>query len=309
MDELLVAIRLIHFAAVMLVFGSTAFRLYALSGVIPAASGKADALPAFDAWLGSITGGGAVVSLLSAVALLLGVTATMTGSIVAALDWETVGTVLLGTAFGHVWSWHLLLAAAVVVVATGRRRRHVGLRLALAALLLASLGWVGHAAMATGPAGMAHEVNQALHLLAAGLWLGGLVPLAWLIRQVRRRRRGDWYGLVREALPQFSRMGYCAVAALAVTGAVNSVLLVGGFGALFETPYGRLLAVKISLFLAMVGVALGNRFRLAPRILDESAPVDMLARAIFAEQALGLAVLAVVSVLGTWPPAAGGGAM
>jgi putative copper export protein len=34
-----------------------------------------------------------------------------------------------------------------------------------------------------------------------------------------------------------------------------------------------------------------------------SAPIAALARSVLFEQALGFAVLAVVSVLGTWPPA------
>jgi hypothetical protein len=49
-----------------------------------------------------------------------------------------------------------------------------------------------------------------------------------------------------------------------------------------------------------------NRFRLLPRLGRESQPsepIAALARSVFCEQALGFAVLAVVSVLGTWPPA------
>jgi putative copper export protein len=60
------------------------------------------------------------------------------------------------------------------------------------------------------------------------------------------------------------------------------------------------------LFLAMVVLAAANRFRLMPQIahdLDPATPLWVLARAVLAEQALGLAILAVVSVLGTWPPA------
>ena len=60
-------------------------------------------------------------------------------------------------------------------------------------------------------------------------------------------------------------MGYAAVALLALTGAINSLLLVGSLGAMFGTPYGWLLAFKILLFLAMVVVALINRFHFAPR--------------------------------------------
>ena len=105
-------------------------------------------------------------------------------------------------------------------------------------------------------------------------------------------------------------MGYAAVALLAATGALNTLLLVGSVEALAGTPYGRLLSLKILLFLVMVVLALINRFRLLPRLRREpqsSAPLAALARSVLFEQVLGLAVLAVVSVLGTWPPALHGG--
>jgi putative copper resistance protein D len=99
-------------------------------------------------------------------------------------------------------------------------------------------------------------------------------------------------------------MGYVAVGLLALTGAVNSWLLVGSWSALVGTPYGRLLGLKILLFLAMVAVALVNRWRLVPRLGDQpAATVTALSRAILVEQGLGLAILAVVSLLGTWAPA------
>jgi putative copper resistance protein D len=112
--------------------------------------------------------------------------------------------------------------------------------------------------------------------------------------------------LTRDAIRHFSQMGYVAVAFIALTGTINTLLLVGSPGAMFGTPYGRLLALKILLFLVMVVVALINRFRLLPRFRCEpqpSAPIAALARSVLFEQGLGFAVLAVVSVLGTWPPA------
>src|SRR5947207_15687451 len=99
-------------------------------------------------------------------------------------------------------------------------------------------------------------------------------------------------------------MGYVAVALIAaLTGAINTLLLVGSLSAMFGTPYGRLLAFKILLFLAMVVMALINRFRLAPRISRDVGALGVLGRTVALEQGLGLAILAVVSVLGTWPPA------
>jgi len=98
-------------------------------------------------------------------------------------------------------------------------------------------------------------------------------------------------------------MGYVAVALIALTGAINTLLLVGSLDAMFDTSYGRsygrLLAFKILLFLAMVVVALINRFRLAPRIFGDRAALRALGRTVALEQSLGLAVLAIVSVLGT----------
>ena len=34
--------------------------------------------------------------------------------------------------------------------------------------------------------GLGLELNQVLHLIAAGAWLGGLPPLVWLLREARR---------------------------------------------------------------------------------------------------------------------------
>ncbi|MGC2202159.1 MAG: CopD family protein [Stellaceae bacterium] len=47
---------------------------------------------------------------------------------------------------------------------------------------------------------------------------------------------------------------------------MNTLLLVGSTEAMLRTAYRRLLAVKILLFLAMVVIALINRFYVTPRI-------------------------------------------
>jgi putative copper resistance protein D len=177
--------------------------------------------------------------------------------------------------------------------------------LVLSLLLLVSLGWVGHAVEGQRMTRLVHQINQMVHLLAAGLWLGGLVPLSWLLGRARSTSGGDWISIARDVVPRFSHMGYAAVALVAATGAINTLLLVGSVKALAWTPYGRLLSLKILLFSVMVVLALTNRFRLVPRLRREppSAPIAALARSVLFEQMLGFAVIAVVSVLGTWPPA------
>ncbi len=302
MDELLYACRFVQFTAAMVIFGAGAFRLYALPG--GDAHAWPSALAGFDAWSGRMSLATAIVALVSALALLLSQTAAMAGSAAAAADPATVTAVLVETRFGRVWLWHLLLAIFLVLACLGRPRRRRPVVLTLSLLLLASLGWIGHAAMDEGLARIGHELNQTVHLLAAGLWLGGLVPLGWLLRRAQAAREdAAVINATRDAIGRFSQMGYLAVALIALTGAINSFLLVGSLRALLATPYGRLLALKILLFFAMVVVALVNRFHLAPRIDRDTLALGALYRTIRLEQGLGLCILAVVSVLGTWPPA------
>ena len=304
MAELLIVSRLVQFAAVILVFGCGAFRLYGL-GVDPITT-SADALITFEAWFWRVTLVGAIVALLSALSLLLATAANMAGS-AAALDPDTIGTVLFGTSFGRAWCWHLAFAVlAIGVCLAPKACWRMPATLVLSFLLLVSLAWVGHAVEGQGPVRFVHQINQMVHLLAAGLWLGGLVPLAWLLGRARSPSGAAWTSVVRDVVPRFSQMGYAAVALLAATGAINTLTLVGSFEALVSTPYGRLLSLKIVLFSMMVILALINRLRLLPRLRREpqpSAPITALAYSVLLEQALGFAVLAVVSVLGTWPPA------
>jgi putative copper resistance protein D len=244
---MLIVSRLLQFAAVIVVFGCGAFRLYGLA--FDTTTTSANALVTFDTWVWRVTIVGAIVALLSGVSLLLAVTANMAGSAAAALDPNTISTVLFDTSFGLVWCWRLLFAFLLIgaCLAPLARRRMPAI-LVLSLLLLVSLGWVGHAVEGQGVARFVHQINQMVHLLAAGLWLGGLVPLTWLLGRARSPSGAAWISVARDVVPRFSHMGYVAVALLAATGAINTLLLVGSVEALAGTPYGRLLSLKILLF-------------------------------------------------------------
>ena len=305
MDEAFIACRLVHFASVMVAFGGSAFRLYAVGAI------DHELLAVLDARLRRVLLVAAILTLLSALLILPFISSRMAGSPAAALDWTTISTVLLETSFGRVWRWRLLIAALLVLVCAARRAQP-GYRVALSALLLASLGWVGHAADEQGAVRIGHEINQSVHLLAGGIWLGGLVPLLWVAARARRWRNQGWFELLRDALPQFSHMGYVAVVLVGLTGIVNAILLVGSLDGLTGTVYGRVLLLKISVFLLLVAVAIINRLVLVPRIGREKKPstgTTALLWTVGVEQMLGLAIIAVVSVLGMLPPAIHAGAM
>jgi putative copper resistance protein D len=303
MADALIVIRFVHFAAAMASFGTAAFHLYAFAG--EARPGDA-ARASFDATLAGATRASAVVAVLSAVAMVPLVAAAMAGSAAAAFAPTVLGEVLVETSFGHAWCLHLAFAILLAALAIAAPRR-AGAATVAALLVLASLGTVGHATIGRAAAGLAHQLNQMVHLAAGGIWLGGLLPLGLLLRRAVRSDGAAFAPLARTALPHFSQMGYAAVVLVALTGAINSVMLVGSFRGLVTTAYGRLLLVKLLLVAAMVALALVNRLRLLPRLdaaaADARVPLRALCRSVAFEQMLGLAILAVVAVLGTWPPA------
>jgi putative copper resistance protein D len=178
-------------------------------------------------------------------------------------------------------------------------------------VLLASLAGTGHAQIEEGWTKIVHIVSDAAHLLAAGAWLGGLVPLGFILLDYSRGDREPIVDVDR-VLMRFSSMGYVAVATLIVSGLVNSWFLVGSASSLLRTPYGQILLGKLALFAAMLALAAANRFWLVPRLIktreDSGEPAGWLGRLryhVVGEQFLGLMVLLAVSVLGTMRPAVG----
>jgi putative copper resistance protein D len=106
-------------------------------------------------------------------------------------------------------------------------------------------------------------------------------------------------------------MGFAAVAVLVGSGLLNSWFLVGSLAGLATTPYGQLLLVKLCLFAGMLALAALNRYWLLPSLIRQNAVgqsakwLSRLNRHILGEQALGLFIILIVSVLGTMQPAAG----
>jgi putative copper resistance protein D len=172
----------------------------------------------------------------------------------------------------------------------------------LSVVLFVSLAWISHAAAArVQPLGL---VCDALHLCAAGAWIGGLVPLAIFLAHVRASvSLGE---MVARVLRRFSTVSLCCVSVLVVSGFSNSWLLVGSIYALFTTPYGRLLLLKLTLFGVLLGFGARNRFLVKSKLLKAPAGPNLLPqlrRNVLCEVCLGAAVVVIVACLGVTPPA------
>ena len=253
--------------------------------------------------------------LLTGLATLAHQSTVVTGRAGAALqigEW----TRLLGhSQFGTVWLVrHGVLLLLAVLLLLREREESSADRLALRgeAWLLAGVGaaamaWAGHAAAVEG-IGLPAALLDALHLLAAGAWLGALLPLAALLRAGARVEGADARPFAVLAVRAFSRLALTVMILLVVTGLANTWFQVGSVPALVGTSYGWLLLAKVFLLIPILLLAQHNRRRLLPRLGGDGDTAGRpamvrLGRFVAAEAGLGLLILLLTTGLSISPPA------
>ena len=194
----------------------------------------------------------------------------------------SVGDILTSAA-GRSYIWLIATAALTLGAALAASRSASGGRslggsrsagrasLVLTGVAAASAMFVratsGHAA-ALVPAWPA-ELAQLVHLVAIGVWIGGLVPLLLLVRE---RAAGGEPPPVTEA-KRFSRAAGWALLAVVLTGTARTVGEAGGFGdvrsMLTGTSYGTALIVKVALAAGLIALGAFNRRRSIPRLAHD----------------------------------------
>ena len=102
-------------------------------------------------------------------------------------------------------------------------------------------------------------VSEALHLAAAGLWLGALLPLGITLLALPPAQAAS-------VCERFTPIGLGCVLVLAGTGLAQGLELIGGLPALFGTAYGHFALLKIALFVHRPGAG-----RAEPALADRPA--------------------------------------
>jgi putative copper resistance protein D len=313
-DPLLYA-RAIHFAATMLVTGVVLFVVFVAEPAWRGAAGNGAVAIKVQARLAVIAWISLALAAISGAAWLVLTAAAMSDQPTAQIFGDGVlWTVLSQTTFGRTWLVRLVLACALAATlpALLSPRDHKSTWLKAAAVALAAtfagvLAWSGHAAGGLGDEAIIHPAADVLHLIAAAAWVGALLPLIVLFAAAGADDAS--LKMARTATTRFSILGIVSVGTLLVTGIVNTYYLAGSVPALLHTDYGRLLLIKIALFLAMVAIATVNRFRLTPRLLQQNnitasrGALRRLRRNAAIEVLAGAMVIAIVAALGTMPPA------
>jgi copper resistance protein D len=307
-DGPLVVIRAAHFAVTAMTTGILIFRAVVVDAAIGRSAQAGTMVRAQSLRLAWIC---LALSVVTGSIWLLLEAASMSGlPLREAMASEVLLTVVNETQFGRVLETRFALAI-ILAGCLGYDRFPLarGLALAISIGLISAIAWTGHAGSTPGDIGILHLAADALHLVAAAIWIGGLVSLVLLLTESRRDRTMAGASFARHATQRFSMLGIAAVVAVLATGIVNAWILTGSWRALIVTGYGQLLILKMALFGVMLSFAAVNRFWLTPQLALPSwsemqgDALRRLTRNSAIEIGVALMIFAIVGILGTLHPA------
>jgi copper resistance protein D len=311
-------IRFIHLASSALLFGALGFYFLISRPALRSAGGEES--PEFAAFnrrqLRLAQWTLLTIFLSGLLAFWLQIVSVAGVSLTNALNPKIIAEVLTGTRYGVVWASRALLILVIAAVLgfrwDSRSDSSRSIALILAAALIMTPALSGHAAAGEGIWLMIQLTADALHLFAAGVWLGGLVVFALFLGWTRRLPHAWAPAVIKSATRRFSLVGLISVVILVATGFLNAWSLVGAVPPLLGTTYGKLLLIKLMLLLPLIGIAAINLLKLKPRILALAVEhvlsglgdlVTRLKRNVTREAILGACILLIVGAMSVTPPA------
>jgi copper transport protein len=214
--------------------------------------------------------------------------------IVTVAPWRAALTTSLGPAL-------LIALGAIVLAAVADRCRPLAVMRVASSVAMAGIGASlaasGHASTASPQWLM--RMSVFVHGVCVAYWVGALLPLLGMLGRQSS-------AAMLPVLHRFSRGAVAAVGLLVLTGTVLAVVQMARFGALVDTAYGRLLAAKLVLVLALLGLAALNRWRLTPALAGagqtDGCAAARLKYSIAGEIVIVLAILGVVAGWRFTPP-------
>ncbi|MSO78302.1 MAG: hypothetical protein EXQ79_01695 [Acidimicrobiia bacterium] len=168
----------------------------------------------------------------------------------------------LSTRYGHIGVARLILlvlAIPIIRVLLARDgdeprrvpRPWVAAAAVFAVLISATPGLGGHAS--SGDLVVLAVITDTIHVLAMGVWVGGLVALGVVVM------RGHAVAEMEAPVARWSRLAFGCVVAIIATGVFQAWRQVGNLTALRTTEYGRMLIIKILLFAGLLMLAAFSR--------------------------------------------------
>lgn len=235
-----------------------------------------------------------------------------------AASWTVTAQILAKTRWGGFWLGRQILLLLLTIVLFIYVRMRPDLPYLRGMALLLALGWLLTQSMSSHASATATNTSLAiaadgLHLLAASIWVGGLLSLAVGLLPLLYRNRPNFTALVRAGWGPFGRIAAVCVGLLIATGLYNSGRQVASLDALITTLYGQTLLIKVALVLMVGLLGLLNSMLLHPHLVQPLArlwhrpvgwtPLSLrwLPALVIAEVSLGLIVLLLTGLVTAAP--------
>lgn len=175
--------------------------------------------------------------------------------------------VLFQSHFGSVW-WLRVIAMIWASAAWLAGRASGGRWRTAAYAALFGLAWVAASRSAAGHAAAAgdwtpRELVDWLHVMSISVWGGSLV--ATVVLMFPRLSRTSAIGRARFA-QRFSRIAGLALGGVLASGIYNALSVLPTVSALWTSPYGRTLGLKLLLVLGMIVCGAANRYMFVPEL-------------------------------------------
>jgi len=270
--------RWVAFAAMAALLGATVFPALVLAPALKALKGaqiEESDVRAARVLRGTVIAGLITVAVTTAISLWLQAWAARGD----ATSLAALRDVWTDTRFGEIWTLRVGLIAAAVMFSVMALRKlpllmgkrdfrqadWLTLTAAVVALPLTS-SLNSHAAAARSDSEL-YSVVDWLHLVAGGIWAGGLFCLL-LVLLVWASRRQDRAEFLAAVIPRFSAVAVPTVAIIVATGAIQWWHNLRGVFTAFDSDYGWTLAVKVVLLTPLLLLAAFNLLIVRPRFLS-----------------------------------------
>ncbi len=175
---------------------------------------------------------------------------------------KALGFFFTEISLGQAWLITTFTAALVAVLCFAVTNQTALFFVGLAAVgTLVPMALQGHSA---GISGHAMAITSlGLHIVFVSVWLGGLLVLVLLKRTIEP-------GRLATVVARYSTIALVSFIVVVVSGVANAVVRLGTWEALYTTPYGLLVLVKVALFVLLGVFGLWQRGFLIGRLVATS---------------------------------------
>lgn len=293
-----IATRWLNFLGLILMVGAVAFEFFVLNRT-RAVLGD-DQVVSIDDAVRTMAIGAAVVTLVAnGLRLWL-----QSGALHGAEDvWaaDRISAMLLDTGWGKAWIAQVVATAGFLIAAAIKTHDRLDswfTAAPLAIIAASTPAFSGHAA-AVQQMAIVPIFDDAVHIITASAWLGTLAVLLFAALP-RVLRSEDGFVKMAALVNRFSPLALAMAGITVFTGAMNAFVQIASFSDLWNTTYGRVLAIKIGLVLITATTGAYNWKVVKPRLGTEAA-TSHIRKSAGSELAVAALIILITAVLVATP--------